>query len=462
MMFNVQRSIPLLSRAARRLPAMFTLGLTASLVLGNVTAQPIRAQPAPSVSPATSTLDASFAVDWMQTLYDHVKAETVNAPAASRVYAYAGVTLYEAVRPGIPGDLPLSTQITGMPTLPAPDPSLIYDWPSVANAALQTVSDSLLPGADAHTATAALRIKQAADRTNAVGAEVVQRSLAQGDAIGKLIATWAASDGAAQAHAGMKTYKLPTGGTWDYTITTPGTIPVEPLWGTVRPFALEKASICDIPMNVPLSADPTSTLYKQALEVKNIGDHLTDEQKAIANWWVDTPGLTGAPSGHWISIAAQMVGDLQLKLDRTAEMYAMVGMALGDAFIACWELKYVTPYLRPVTYIQRYINPHWQSYIATPAFPTYDSGHSVASAAAAAVLTNLFGEIAFTDTTHVKEGQPARAFTSFIAARDEAATSRLYGGIHFRMDIENGVQQGQCVAQHLLANIHLHAASTTN
>ena len=113
-------------------------------------------------------------------------------------------------------------------------------------------------------------------------------------------------------------------------------------------------------------------------------------------------------------------------------------MVLGDAFISCWQIKFSQPYLRPVTYINRYINPQWQSYILTPPFPTYDSGHSVASAAAAEVLTALFGNVAFTDTTHVKEGQPARSFTSFEAAANEAAISRLYGGIHIPADDFNG------------------------
>src|SRR5262249_53567791 len=101
-------------------------------------------------------------------------------------------------------------------------------------------------------------------------------------------------------------------------------------------------------------------------------------------------------------------------------------------------------------------------YIVSPPFPTYDSGHSVASAAAAEVLTELFGVVAFTDQTHVKTGQAARSFTSFEAAAYEAAISRLYGGIHFRVDIENGLRQGRCVGQRVINNIHLHAASSSN
>jgi PAP2 superfamily len=459
-MSRVRVRMPLTSTFPQRAIALGTIFLLALSLLSIPGMGLIWAQGTKPASPGAAELDAGFAVEWMRLMYDRVKADTVNAPTAARVYAYAGVTLYEAVAPGILGDVSLSTQIKGMPSLPMPDASAVFDWPSVANAALQTVADGLLSSQDSHKATAALRDKQTTDRKKAVSDEVIQRSLAQGEALGKVISAWAAQDGAADAHAKAKTYKLPTGSQWDYVLTTPGTVPAEPYWGTVRPFGLEKADVCDVPLPVELSADPNSTLYKQAMEVKTVGDHLTDEQKAIATWWVDTPGQTGAPSGHWVEIANQMVGALHLKLDRTAEMYALVGMALDDAFISCWQTKFAHPYLRPVTYIHRYINPNWQSFIASPPFPTYDSGHSVASAAAAEVLTALFGEVAFTDTTHVKEGQTARSFTSFEAAAYEAAISRLYGGIHFRMDIESGLRQGRCVAQHLMTNIRLHAPST--
>ena len=413
---------------------------------------------ATSASPLTATLDPAFAVDWMRVVYNNVKADTVDAPSASRVYAYSGVTLYEAVLPGIPGDVSLATQIKDMPKMPAPDATAIYDWATVANAALRVVVDGLLASDVSHKAAADLHDKQFAARKAIVGADVAARSEDQGLALGKAIVDWSTHDNAAAAVANAKTYKLPTDNSFDYVITTAGTRPVGSFWGTVKPFVLEKSNVCNVLLNITPSTDPKSAFYKQAMEVKTVGDNLTNEQKAIANWWVDTPGLTGAPSGHWVDIENQMVGDLSLKLDKAAEMYALVGITLGDAFISCWELKYEAPLLRPISYIQKYISPRWQSYIASPPFPTYNSGHSVASQAAADVLTSLFGQVAFTDTTHVPDKQLARSFTSFQAAAAEAAISRLYGGIHFRFDIENGQRQGQCVAEHVISTIHLQTA----
>jgi membrane-associated phospholipid phosphatase len=203
------------------------------------------------------------------------------------------------------------------------------------------------------------------------------------------------------------------------------------------------------------STDPNSTFYQQAMEVKVIRDNLTEEQKAIANFWVDTPGITGTPSGHWVSIENQLVSQRNLKLDSAAQMYALVGVALGDAFIACWNLKYQVMLLRPETYIKRYIRKTWAPYIQTPPFPEYPSGHSVASAAAAEVLTSLFGTVAFKDNTHKLHNQPPRYFTSFEAAATEAAISRLYGGIHYRAAIENGLRQGRCVGATAVSRVQM-------
>jgi membrane-associated phospholipid phosphatase len=128
-----------------------------------------------------------------------------------------------------------------------------------------------------------------------------------------------------------------------------------------------------------------------------------------------------------------------------------VGVTVADAFIACWRAKYEYDLLRPVTYIRRVIDKTWEPVLITPPFPEYPSGHSTQSAAAATVLTHLFGEgFAFTDATHVDEGLPARDFPDFWTAAREAGISRLYGGIHFRSGVERGLEQGTCVGEQTL------------
>jgi hypothetical protein len=415
-------------------------------------------RPASAEGPASvlaADQDATVATEWMKLLYQRIEAEAVSAPGAARIYAYAGVTLYEAVLPGIPGNKSLAGQLNDMPVMPHPDDKAVYDWPSSANAALATVIDGLFTDgtADTHQAFAALKDRLTTERKATVAAEVVDRSLKFGEAVGQAILGWVAKDHFQETRS--MTYTLPAGKPEYWVLTTDGTKPVEPYWGRIRPFALPTSDACNVPPNMPYSTDPSSAFYAQAMEVKNVRDNLTNEQKAIATFWVDTPGISGTPSGHWTLIETQLVDQLHLHLDRAAEMYALVGVALGDAFISCWEIKYQVVLLRPETYIKQNIRRSWAPYIQTPPFPGYPSGHSVVSGAAVKVLTYLFGTVAFKDDTHQIHNLPPRFFTSFEAAAQEAAMSRLYGGIHFRADNENGLEQGRCVGQTAISRIQL-------
>jgi hypothetical protein len=399
----------------------------------------------------TESFSADTAVEWIQTLYDRVQADAVNAPQASRLYGYAGVALYEAVVNGMPANRSLAGQLNGLTELPLPEPGRVYDWPTAAAASLRTVMSGLM-SADSATAFQTLYDEQIAARRDATGDAIVEASAAFGESVGAAILDWANADGFTESRDLNPTYELPTGDSALWVVTTQGRAPVEPFWGSVRPFALSYADECVQPMNAPYSEDPASTFYQQALEVVAVEAALTPEQRAIAEWWVDTPGVTGAPSGHWMRIGGAVIDQLDLNLAQAAEVYGMLGMTLADSFISTWSLKYQVNLLRPVTYIQAFIDPRWQPYIESPSFPEYPSGHSVASAAAADMLTSLYGAVAFTDHTHDDVAE-SRSFTSFEAAATEAAFSRLYGGIHFRQAIENGMRQGECITNAILGRV---------
>jgi hypothetical protein len=251
-------------------------------------------------------------------------------------------------------------------------------------------------------------------------------------------------------------YELPAGDSY-WIATAENMRPLEPFWNQIRPFGLDYAGQCNIEIQMEFSTDPDSTFYAQAAEVMNTGDRLTEEQQEIARFWLDTPGVTGAPSGHWIMIATQVIQENEFTLDRAAEVYILLGTALADAFISAWDKKYIDLLMRPVTYINANIRRGWQPYIQSPPFPEYPSGHSVASAAAAEVLTTMLGQTAFVDRTPIINGHEniERTFMSFEAAASEAAISRVYGGIHFRAAIERGMAQGRCVGQAILNNVRL-------
>ena len=183
------------------------------------------------------------------------------------------------------------------------------------------------------------------------------------------------------------------------------------------------------------------------MEVYEAVNGLTPAQLEIGLFWSDDPGQTATPLGHSASILGQVLRVEDRSLADAAVAYARLGLAVCDAFIACWRLKYIHNLVRPISYIRSYIDPTWGDPlpVTTPPFPEYSSGHSVQSAAAAEVLSATFGEVAFADHTHDARGLASRSFGSFAAFAQEAAISRLYGGIHYRCAIERGLEQGRCV-----------------
>jgi membrane-associated phospholipid phosphatase len=150
-----------------------------------------------------------------------------------------------------------------------------------------------------------------------------------------------------------------------------------------------------------------------------------------------------------MNIATQMIRNNNLSLNEAALVYAKLGMAEADAFIACWKGKYKYSIIRPISYIQQNIDPSWNSLITTPPFPTYCSGHATVSGATSTVLTSFFGDnVKFTDHTYATTFG-TRQFNSFYDAASEAAVSRLYGGIHFRVDNEIGLEKGKAIGKNV-------------
>ena len=212
-------------------------------------------------------------------------------------------------------------------------------------------------------------------------------------------------------------------------------------------MALETALECDPGPPPPFSIAEDSAFFDEAVEVYETVSALTSAQRDIALFWSDDPGQTATPPGHSASILTQVLRAQDRSLADAAVGYARLGIAVCDAFIACWRVKYIHNLVRPISYIRRHIDPTWGDPLplTTPPFPEYTSGHSVQSAAAAVVLTATFGDVAFTDHTHDARGLSPRTFSSFTAFAEEAAVSRLYGGIHFRSAIDRGLDQGRCV-----------------
>jgi len=232
----------------------------------------------------------------------------------------------------------------------------------------------------------------------------------------------------------------------------------EPYWDRLRPFVLRASDECAPPAPVPYSEAPGSAFYREAKAVYDTGGTLTPEQREIALYWADNPGETGTPPGHWLLIASQLVDELHLDAERSAEMFMLTSVAMADAFMSCWHTKFSWSLVRPVTYIRRVIDPRWHTLIPTPPFPEYTAGHAVQSGAAAGVLTALFGNQRFADSTHVNIGRAVRRFASFQAAAGQVARSRLYAGLHYPMSLGEGLAQGGCIAQKVMERVKTRAS----
>jgi hypothetical protein len=384
---------------------------------------------------------------------------------ASRAIGYAGVTLYESVVPGIATHQSLKGQLNNFTGVP--QPTTVVSYPVVANTALAAVlRGGIIPGIKAADLTSIDNLEQSIDAgiVDTISGAAMQASLDLGDAIAAAMLAWAADDGFTTFN--NCSYTPPTGpGMWQP--FPPSQVALQPCWDQLRPFVLVPASSCAPPAQPIFSENPADQFWINANEVYttdgNAGANLSPEQKEIAYFWSDGGGalLTGTPPGHWVSIVAQICATDNENLATAAEAYCKLGIAVADAFISCWQTKYQWTSERPVTYIQRVIDATWGPLLPTPGFPEYSSGHSVQSGAASVVLTDVFGARAFTDDTHNIHNNTTvlafapnpRNFPDFATAAAEAAISRLYGGIHFRPAIDNGVAQGQCVGNEVLSQL---------
>lgn len=374
-------------------------------------------------------------------------------PVASRTFAYMGVAAYEVLASGTKSLQTLAGQLHGLGATPSREAGAAYDDGVILNAVLATLVKTLYndTGPTGQMVLARVDEKMAAASVEGVAAEVAARSQAFGEKLAAHILAWSKDDGGAViVNMGFpETYDGPKGPQyWVPTNTfAQQQKPLLPDWGKNRPFALSSVADCQLPPPPAFSDDKESLFYKQALEVCLTGDNLSPEQKAIARFWSDDAMLSVTPPGHWISIAFQIFDRDKTDTASRADILARLGISMADAFIACWNTKYTYNLVRPVSYIKRVIKPKWEPLLTTPPFPEYPSGHSDQSSAAAEVLTKSLGDnFAFEDATGSRDGKKPRSFKSFREAADEAAISRLYGGIHFRAAIEKGQEQGRKVA----------------
>ena len=385
-----------------------------------------------------------LALKWYDLELKLIRREVgITPPVAARLIGYTGVVLYESLVGGMPGYQSLSKTLN-MPALPVPM-NKNTNFLVSANAAFSFTLKHFITSLSANDLKEIDDIEKYFNDKYGKGLDnaAFKASVAYGNRIADIIYQWSTTDGGREGHC--KKYspytKLPSlPGMWEATSFAGGLLPD---WGKNRSLLAANAK-CEIPPPPAYSDEKNSELYKQAMEVYSVFLKLTAEQGDIAKFWADPPGATFTPAGHSIQLLCQVINEKQLRLDSTAIAFVKSGIALNDAFIACWKAKYEYNYIRPITYIRKHIRKDWLPFITTPSFPEYPSGHSVQSAAMAEIMTSMFGSnCSFTDISNDTLGYPARSYATFKECADEAAISRLYGGIHYRVSVENGLKQGE-------------------
>jgi len=382
--------------------------------------------------PPAPRADGSYPLPDAENPFGDPNFPFANPPYASRAYSYVSVAQYEALKAAwfykykFNRPAPSKTDAAVVTVIPA---STLPSYPS-EDAVLSGVTAEMLkllfPAALDEITQRAAQEREAAVLSGRATASDVAAGLALGKAIAALVITRARADGMGTAAGNPTMWKsLADAATargevaWQ-SQETPARPPMLMNFGTVKAWTMTPAEVVSLePAPPPSTSSPE--MKADLAEVKRTTDNLSRDQLAIALKWNDGAG-TSTPPGHWNAIASTYVRDAKMSEVRAARVFAMLNMAMHDVAVGCWDtkMKFFNP--RPSQ-----LDPTIKTMIGLPNFPSYPSGHSTFSGAAATVLGTVFPQGA----------------SDFDAFADEAGISRLYGGIHYRSDIVNGKAHGK-------------------
>jgi hypothetical protein len=401
-------------------------------------------------STLTNAYSSQVALRWMDMQLELIRTSSpfIGGLPPSRPFAYAGIALYEAVVPGMPGYRSLSGQLTDMPAMPKTNPTYTYHWPICANAALAAMNRNFFPNtSDANRAAInALEKELETAYQSEADHATFQRSVDFGKAVAQLIFDWSKTDGYA---TNINASYTPPAGPGLWAPTPPGFSPAfGPYWGNHRLFVACSLDGSAPPGPPAYSTNPSSNYYKMAKEVYDISQTLTADHIALALFYRDYPGFG---DGHYISILKQVLEKKRTTLDFTAMVCAKTGIACVDAGIGCWKTKFKYNQERPIRYIREVLgHSEWKPLIDTPPFPDFPSGHSTIAGSFAEILKDFFGNsYPFSDHTYDYLGMAPRTYNSFDELVKEICDSRVYAGIHYTYSCTAAAEQGRKIGQNI-------------
>lgn len=415
-------------------------------------------------------IDISLYVDNLFHITEVMVTDVASPPAAARFYAYT--TLAAHISWSEINHVPIQEQlipksVRGPLNLKAPPKDLTPEF--IAVYSMLEVGKNIMPSGKLLAAKQDDLVRKAI-KNKWISKKSLAQHLEYAQYIAAEVMKLAYTDGYNQLST-LTRYSPKKGEGFWYPTPPAYMAAVEPEWRTIKPFFLENIDEFKPAPPIPFNLEVGSPFHHQLMEVYEVTSSLTEEQILIANFWDCNPFMVQysghmaigikkiSPGGHWVGITGIASQKANLDWKDALYIHALVSMVLHDAFISCWEEKYDSDRVRPESVIQKFVNEGWRPLLQTPPFPEYTSGHSVISSATAEILTSFFGDnFDFIDTSEVYFGLPERPFQSFRQASREAAISRLYGGIHFRDAIEEGVKQGEKIGQYVLKKVNPHVS----
>jgi len=390
-------------------------------------------------------------------------------PVASRIYNYPNIAAYEIVAQGNQKYKTLSGQLHDLKPIPPADTTKGINFRLAALIAYMEVGKSLV-FSERRIATYQDSLYGAWEKQNAKN---YRASKAYGLQVAEYIKEWLSKDNYAQTRT-MPKFSVNTEDPSRWQPTPPDYMDgIEPHWREIRPSIIDSSSQFTPSRHPDFSLEKDSPFYKELLETYDVGVAIKEEGEnseriQIARFWDCNPYVSThkghlmfatkkiTPGAHWIGICKIATRKTSSDFEKTVYAYAKTSIAIADAFISCWDEKYRSNLIRPETLINQHIDENWEPVLQTPPFPEYTSGHSVVSGAASIVLTEIFGDdFAFNDDTEIPYGLPIRSFLSFNKAAEEAAISRLYGGIHYRAAIDLGLEQGRNLGSFVIEKLEM-------
>lgn len=322
---------------------------------------------------------------------------------ASRNYLYSTVAGYEVIAAGHPDAYrSLAGQLHGLDAVPKPEANKKINYELASLLAFCKLGEAVtFPEGSMREYTDSLKNLA---KEHGMPSDIFENSVAYADTVASAIMRWSKKDKYLETRGAPEYTVIDSPGRW---VPTPPayTSAMEPHWSTIRYVVMDSIDqFIPPPPDTFNVTDKNSSYYKEVKLIQNKVDSLTTEEAFIADFWDDNPfklNVSGhlmfgtkkfSPGGHWMSIAGIAAKQADADFPTTVTAHAKTAIALFDAFIQCWNIKYIYNTVRPETVINKYFDPNWRPHLQTPPFPEYTCGHCTISAAAAEALTSVFGD----------------------------------------------------------------------